>query len=143
MPDFFSPAFWKAQLELIMSAPWVIIPLLFVAAFVAWKIRAAIDDGEIRGLKARNDASTERLKLADDKYQHEVAQLSLAREALQILTQRVKANEPQPVLVAAAATATATFNNLATTNMALGTTLSSVNASHGTNRVYNIIPPTK
>jgi hypothetical protein len=72
----YSPAhFWYDQWGGVMSAPWVIIPLLLIAAFIGWKMKGSNDDGEIRGLRAQKDAAESRLELAHDKYDRGLEQV--------------------------------------------------------------------
>jgi hypothetical protein len=62
MDQVLTVKFWHDQWSFVMSAPWVIIPLLLIAAFIGSKIKSAIDAGEVRALKARVD-------LAHDQYE--------------------------------------------------------------------------
>jgi len=50
----------------VMSAPWLIVPLLALAGWIGWKIKAAFDNSEIRELKATLGAREGRLHLAKE-----------------------------------------------------------------------------
>jgi hypothetical protein len=75
MDQLFTAQFWHDQWAVVMSAPWVIIPLLVLAAYIGWRFRKTVDDGEIRGYRAQKDAAEGRLELAHDQNARVVAQV--------------------------------------------------------------------
>jgi hypothetical protein len=64
MDQVFTPEFWQRQWAIVMDAPWVIIPLLLIAGLIGSRWQRSTDDGEIRGVKAENNALKEQLNLA-------------------------------------------------------------------------------
>jgi predicted membrane-bound mannosyltransferase len=64
MDRLLTPEFWATQVSLVMSAPYVIVPLLLLAAIIiGWTIK------EIRRCRARRDAAETRLQQAQDRHQ--------------------------------------------------------------------------
>jgi chromosome segregation ATPase len=66
MEKLFTPEFWQAQSAVVISAPWVVAPLLLFAAFIGWQIKGWLDDREIRGLRTGWDAEIRELRAAKD-----------------------------------------------------------------------------
>ena len=87
--QIFTTQFWHDQFTVIASAPWVIIPSLLIAGFVGWKWKGAIDEGEIRELRAKADAAAERLELAREKYQAVVGELNELRDKVAKLDTKI------------------------------------------------------
>jgi hypothetical protein len=49
--------------------------LLLIAGFIGWRIKGAVDGGEIRGARAGADAADQRVRLAHDQYEGVIAQI--------------------------------------------------------------------
>jgi hypothetical protein len=82
----FTVEFWQSQWSVVMGAPWLILPLLAIVTAIAWKIRGAIDDGEVRGLKAKNellDAQFGALRSAGPSLQEQINTLRVEIADLQ------------------------------------------------------------
>jgi hypothetical protein len=80
--NFLLLSFWKAQIEVATSAPWVVIPLLLIAGIIGWKSRSIIDARKIRGLRAEINTREQRLQQAHDKQELVANQLKILRDAL-------------------------------------------------------------
>lgn len=134
MEKLFTVEFWQAQSAVVMAAPWVIVPLLLFVGFLGWKVKAVLDDGEMRGLKAETNAAKGQLELAQNKQQVVTDQTTKLQAQIDKLTDEVsqiRASLPQvtaPQLDKVANTAVevgTTIHVLNEANTALGTTLSS------------------
>ena len=91
----FDPDFWKAQWEVIWSAPWVFLPALLIAFAVGWKWKGTNQDAEIRGLRADRDASVSRLDLVKENALNEAKELAdLRQDIFQIKTQLQAGAQP-------------------------------------------------
>jgi chromosome segregation ATPase len=75
MDQVFTGKFWQDQWGVVMSAPWLILPLLVIAGSIGWRWKASNDDGEIRGFSAQKDAAEARLLLAHDQNERVAAQV--------------------------------------------------------------------
>src|SRR4051812_27054757 len=58
---------WKRQWEALMSAPYIIVPLLVLMFAFAWWLRGHTKKDEIAGLRERMTVFEDRLKLAAEK----------------------------------------------------------------------------
>ena len=78
MDQFLSPQFWKSQLAVVASAPWITVCLLAgIAAFVWW-LRGTIAKGQIEGLRAQHEALKAHLVYAQEKERDLKADLAVA-----------------------------------------------------------------
>ena len=151
MEKLLTPEFWQAQSAVVMSAPWVVGPLLVFAGFVGWQIKGWLDNREIIGLRAGNDALKagaevlkRRLNLAHDEQERFKDQIDqqransakLEREIAELRTELAKATVRVPAAVAllhldkqldkvasASAVMANTVTVLSTANNKLGRTL--------------------
>jgi hypothetical protein len=82
MDQFFTGQFWHEQWAVVMSAPWLIVPLLLLSGFIGWRFRKAVDDGEIRGLREQKLAAADRLQLAHDRYGPVVAEVGALKDKI-------------------------------------------------------------
>jgi hypothetical protein len=80
--QFLTPEFWKAQIEVATSAPWVVVPLLLIAGIIGWKSRSIIDARKIRGLRVEINTREQRLQQAHDKQELVSNQVKILRDAL-------------------------------------------------------------
>jgi len=92
--DLSDPKTWTEGFRVVIGAPYIVVPLLILVGGAAWWLKDKIDDGEIRGLKAKNDALDQRLQLAADRAQ-------IVQEARDELEKQVEALKAQ---IAAGAT---------------------------------------
>jgi hypothetical protein len=69
MDQLLTVQFWHDQWAFVASAPSVIVPLVLVAAFIGWRAKGAVDDGEIRGYRASKEAAEAQLRLAHDQHE--------------------------------------------------------------------------
>jgi hypothetical protein len=133
--QLFTVQFWHDQWAFIMSAPWVIVPLLAIAAVVGWKIKGALDGRELRGLRAENAAANRQLELARDEQTAITTQLEtlhprteqLATEIIELKAEVARMRTALPGLDRVAVTSAvvaSTVSVLAEANSALGVTLS-------------------
>ena len=65
--DLLKIEIWKQQWEALLSAPYVILPLLIADAIAAWWLRSKISDGEIRGLRQELAARDALVKVAEER----------------------------------------------------------------------------
>jgi hypothetical protein len=122
--------FWHDQWTFVMSAPWIILPLLLIAGFVGWRWKASNDDGEIRVSRAERDAAKGQLLLAHDK--QEIFEQEINRLSALLSEQRKVISELRPVgaaryqfeaLNANSASVASTVASLSSANAELGATL--------------------
>src|SRR6266852_6133487 len=92
--DLSDPKTWTEGFRVVIGAPYIVVPLLILVGGAAWWLKDKIDDGEIRGLNAKNDALDQRLQLAADRAQ-------IVQEARDELEKQVEALKAQ---IAAGAT---------------------------------------
>ena len=158
MEKLLTPEFWQAQSAVVMSAPWVVGPLLVFAGFVGWQIKGWLDNREIIGLRAGNDALKagaevlkRRLNLAHDEQERFKDQIDqqransakLEREIAELRTELAKATVRVPAAVAllhldkqldkvasASAVMANTVTVLSTANNELGRTLTFSGGAH-------------
>lgn len=76
MDQVLTTQFWHDQWNVVMSAPWLIIPLLLIAFIAGRRHQKSIDDGEVRGYRADKTVAETRLDLAHDKYETVVQQVA-------------------------------------------------------------------
>src|SRR5262245_55487203 len=92
MPEqFLTPDFWKAQLDVVFTAPWLVIPLLVLAAIAAWKLKGNIDDGEVKALRAERDTFKLRLELVEGKSESDSLELFALRRDTATIRQDMEA----------------------------------------------------
>jgi hypothetical protein len=89
MDQLLTPDFWKVQLAIVASAPWLIAPLLLVCGVIGWFICSRINKGQIEGLRAQLNARDERLQLAREKEQDVTDKLAVARAKMRTLQDQV------------------------------------------------------
>ena len=146
MDKLFASEFWEAQSAVVMSAPWVVVPLLAFAGFIGWQIKGWLDNREIRGLKAENDALKagaqvlkQRFNLAHDEQERFKDQIDqqrangakLEREIDELKTELAKAKGKLPAgvfrqldkVTSTSAVVANTVTVLSTANNELGRTL--------------------
>lgn len=64
MDRLLTPEFWATQVSLVMSASYVLVPLLLLAAIIiGWTIK------QMRRCRTRRDAAETRLQQAQDRHQ--------------------------------------------------------------------------
>jgi hypothetical protein len=85
--DLSDPKTWTEELRVVIGAPHIVVPLLLLVGGGAWWLKDKIDDGEVRGLKAKNEVLDERLKLAADREQA----VQEARDELEKQVEELKA----------------------------------------------------
>jgi hypothetical protein len=111
MEKLATPEFWQSQWTFVMNAPWLIVPLLVVVAFVVWRVRGAIDNGEVRGLRAKNELLDAQLVAAKDSQPLLSDQLAVLKAEVTELKAQIHAQAAPEVLeglaTAVASTATA------------------------------------
>jgi hypothetical protein len=78
--DVLSPAAWKQQLDVLMSAPYVIAPLVIIVACAVWWLRGKLLEGAIA-------EKEERIKFAQER----IAGTQEAREILESQLRRLEA----------------------------------------------------
>jgi Tfp pilus assembly protein PilO len=135
MDQLFTGQFWHDQWTVVMTAPWIILPLLLIAWGVGWKMKGSNDDGEIRGVNAENKALKEQLTLANKKHDVVTDQLealkpyiaklepevSQLRAQVQNLSQRIP--DQLAALVSTTASVSSGVTAISTANTDLGRTL--------------------
>lgn len=67
MPDIANAEAWITAFKVVVDAPQVVIPLLFLVAGFIWWFRGFIDQAKADALSEKAGASTERLKLAHER----------------------------------------------------------------------------
>jgi hypothetical protein len=65
--DVFNPDTWKQQWATLMSAPYIMFPIIAIAVWVSWWLRGTTSKGEIAGLNGRVTVFEDRLRLAAEK----------------------------------------------------------------------------
>jgi hypothetical protein len=135
MDQLLAPEFWKAQIEVASSAPWVVIPLLMIAGIIGWKSKSIVDDRKIRGMMAEINTREERLQQAHDKQEFIAKQEKILRDAVMQQfgklkrTRKMSAGDDMAELVDAAYKANRTVRSslsaLSVANNELGATLAS------------------
>lgn len=66
MVDISDPKFWAEGFRVVIAAPQIVVPLLIAFVSFTWWFRGFITQGSIDGLRERNGALEERLRLAQD-----------------------------------------------------------------------------
>src|SRR5437588_8780652 len=105
MDKLFTDEFWRTLGELIASNPSIIV-LLIVVFVLGLIIQRWVDGGEIRGLKAENNAAERQIKLAQDDQKAVTAPVEILEStklkeevaALQTEVAQIKVALPQSVL---------------------------------------------
>jgi dsDNA-specific endonuclease/ATPase MutS2 len=77
-----TPEFWKAQIEVATSAPWVVIPLLLIAGIIGWGSKGIVDDRKIKGMMAEINTRERRLQQAHNKQELVTNQVKILRDAV-------------------------------------------------------------
>ena len=67
MDMFFNPDTWKQQWTALVSAPYIIAPLIVVAVWLGWWLRGIKSEGKLGGLNERILGFEDQLKFAADK----------------------------------------------------------------------------
>jgi hypothetical protein len=78
MADVLSPEIWKHQWEAFMSAPYIIFPLLILAAGAVWWLRGALVKEQIAVLKAENESQN---TIFENRRQLAAEKVELANQA--------------------------------------------------------------
>jgi len=119
MVDVSDPELWKQQWAALMSAPYIMLPLLAVVAMVAWWVRGKMSEETIAGQRERIALFDDRLKFAADK----AASANQAKEEVEKQFQAYKAevagNAGQTSLAARAAKIDAAIEELSAANNAV------------------------
>ena len=118
MEKLLTTEFWLSQTAVIMSAPWVIIPLLLMSGFIGWKIKGGIDGGA-RLLRAENKALEAQLQLARREASGTDQKLISIRTEIAELKRQVEARANPDALKRLAATVESQANEAATANSTL------------------------
>jgi|SRR5271165_5506325 len=63
----FTPDEWKRQWEVLMSAPYIIVPIAIASGLVGWWLQGIKSDAEIAGYKGTISVYEARLKLAAEQ----------------------------------------------------------------------------
>jgi hypothetical protein len=125
MPDITNAEVWVAGLKVVVDAPQVVIPLLFLVSGIAWWFRGAITQGKVEALAAQNVAITERLKLVQDResdFRQKITTLERTVEEL-------SAGKRTPSELAASAKVAAALNEVRSANTAIYDALSAESVS--------------
>jgi hypothetical protein len=115
------PNFWLTGWKTFWSAPEIAIPLLLIALTVGWKVKGALDEGEIKGVKAQRDTANERLHFANEQrlaapgeaIETEVEKL---RTQVTDLAKKIEAGAQRDELIRSAGAVTDTLTNLSASN---------------------------
>ena len=121
MGQLLDPNFWLTGWKTFWSAPEIAIPLLLIAMTVGWKVKGALDEGEIKGVKAQRDAANERLHFANEQrlaapgeaIEKEVKTL---RTQVTDLAKKIEAGAQRNELITSAGAVTDTLTNLSASN---------------------------
>ena len=94
-----------------MSAPWIIVPLLLIAGFIAWRVKGAIDEGEVRALRAHGEGLQSRLDSARHEGEGQSVKISKIQadvaELRRLIHMQAKPEELKRIATAAESTANA------------------------------------
>jgi septal ring factor EnvC (AmiA/AmiB activator) len=127
MEQLFTGQFWHDQWIVIMSAPWLIIPLLLVAFVIGTWLQRYIDGREIRGLNAENKALEKQFNLATQDQStvtKEIAKFGSELEQLKTEIAQLRDAHPQiETLSNAIASIGKRLDVVSQANSALGQTL--------------------
>jgi septal ring factor EnvC (AmiA/AmiB activator) len=104
--------FWMRQWGAFLAAPVPTLLFLALGAIAAWWFRGAMDDGEIRGLKAQVQALEERLRLAADRAQQLTDTKQQIEADLQKLQEQIETGASAKALETTAASAKANLQLL-------------------------------
>jgi hypothetical protein len=96
MDQIFTPKFWQDQWDVVMSAPWLIIPLLLLAAYLGARWRRTVDDGELRGVRAENNALNTQLSAAHREHDVVTKQIADIRPEIDLLKVPKPLSVPPP-----------------------------------------------
>jgi hypothetical protein len=116
MPDFLSLSFWRDQGELVMSAPWIIVPLLLIAGFIAWRVKGALDEGEVRAVRAQREGLQSRLDNARHEGEGQSLKISKIQTDVAELRRLIHLQAKPEELERIATTVESTANAVAITN---------------------------
>jgi hypothetical protein len=141
--QLFTPEFWQSLPGVALRAWVIIIPLLLIAGYVGWTIKAWVDGREIRGLRAEINTADHQLKLAQSeqkavtkpieilnktKLEDDVAALSTKVAQIESLIPQSlfsQLNNQLGRVASTTAMVTSTARVLSEANTVLGSTLSS------------------
>ena len=123
----FNFEFWDKEWLVITGAPYVVIAIIAVAAFVivSWvHLReSAGRNAEIAARVAENAALTERLRLAAYEQELVTREVDRLKSETAALTQQINLQTPLPELATTVARVTSTTLRLSEKNTVLGSTL--------------------
>lgn len=128
MEQVFTSEFWHKQLDVVMSAPSLIIPLILLSFGIGGWLMRIVDGGEIRGVKAENNALKELRNLATTEQGVVTKGIAEVRLEIEQLKMKVKSAEARIPEIEKLSTATAAIANrldiISQANTTLGKTLS-------------------
>jgi hypothetical protein len=131
--QIFTAPFWHDQWAVVMSAPWIIIPLLLLSAIIGSRWRKTVDDGEIRGLKAQKQAAEDRLQLAADKQTVVTEKIDEVKEQVSLISRQIQGRTiPVPNILAETEKLSGTIGDLSLANTEVSGTLSASGALYKT-----------
>jgi hypothetical protein len=135
MDQLLTSAFWHTQLGVVMSAPWLIIPLLIAAAIISWWLRGAVEGGRVEGLREQLKARDERLQLAREKEADVGEKLEVAKAEGVALKEQVSlfvGTDPKFITIQSSVGSTVdAIERANTSSKALHSTLTAVSLSVG------------
>ena len=148
MDQLLAPEFWKAQIEVASSAPWVVIPLLMIAGIIGWRSKSIVDDRKIKGMMAEINTRERRLQQAHNKQELVTNQVKILRDAVMQEYAKLKktrkmsleqqAAELVDVAYNANRVARSSLSTLSVANNELGATLASTDETDTRPLVPNI-----
>jgi hypothetical protein len=121
MSVLFDPEFWSGHFAGAMHNWPVVIPLLLLAAFIGWWWRGSNDEGEVRGVRAKNEALEAHLSLAKDQNVSGMKAMHEFRSELAVLRKRM--DEKDPALTPLVITAERSAGLVEASTTAVGHTL--------------------
>lgn len=136
--DILKPEFWSAQLPLAMQAWAIVVPLLILVFLIAWKIKSAVDDGEVRGLKAHKEFLEAQLQQAREKNLGGAKEIADIQREIAELRRLIAANAQASALEPIIKTVETTAGALAANNIATHHILSAVGLSVGSGNAVAI-----
>jgi hypothetical protein len=124
--DVFNPDTWKQQWAALMSAPYIIVPLLAIVAGAVWWFRGKIFEATVSGLREQINACEARLQLAAEKLALELGHQDTLARQFNDLKEAVKTTAGNGALAARIAKVEATIDELAAASNAVRSAIGTV-----------------
>lgn len=129
--EILRPEFWSGQVAVAMQAWAIFIPLLITFVFAAWKIKSAVDDGEIRALNAHKGFLEAQLERLGDHNLLEAKTIANMQSELGKLRKLVEARAQPSALEPIIKTAETIAVALATANSTTHRIINTIGHAHG------------